>query len=91
MPHLKIHPRVKTVINNNSLEKVSYFQYLGYLTFDYKNYLEDKLQTYNKLNDSIRRHFGKQMTKETELRIHIITVRVVLKFCNVVWVLKKRD
>jgi short-subunit dehydrogenase involved in D-alanine esterification of teichoic acids len=74
MPHLKKpHPRVKIVINNNSIEKVSDFQYLEYLTLNYKNYLEDKLQTYNKLNGSIRRHLGKQMTKETELRIHNIT------------------
>jgi hypothetical protein len=51
--------------------------------------LEDKLQTYNKINGTIRRHFGKQMTKETKLRIHNITAKVVLKFGSEFWVLKK--
>jgi hypothetical protein len=37
--------------------------------------LEDKLETYNKINGVIWRHFGKQMTKETKLRIHNITCR----------------
>ena len=37
-------------------------------TFIYiKNDLEDKLQTYNKINGAIRRHFGKQMNKERKL------------------------
>ena len=38
---------------------------------EYKSDLEDKLQTYNKINVAIRIHFGKQMNKETKLRIHI--------------------
>ena len=47
---------------------------------EYKNDLEDKLQTHNKINGAIRRHFGKQMNKETKLRIH-----------SEAWVLKKRE
>jgi len=43
-------------------------------------FLEDKLQTYNKLNGTIRRHFGKEMNKETKLRIHNITAKAALKF-----------
>jgi len=32
---------------------------------EYRSDLEDKLQTYNKTNEAIRRHFGKQkMNKE---------------------------
>jgi hypothetical protein len=53
--------------------------------------LDDKLQTCSKLNDSIRRKFGKQITKETKLRIHNITAKVVLKFHCEAWMLKKRD
>jgi hypothetical protein len=83
--------RVKTVINNNPIEKVSEFKYLGYLISDYKSDLEDKIQTYNKINGVIRRHFGKQMTKETKSRIHNITAKAALKFGNEGWVLKKRD
>jgi len=64
-------------------------------TFDriseYKSDLEDKLQTYNKINGAIRRHFGKQMNKETKLRIHNITATAELKFGSEAWVPKKRE
>ena len=53
--------------------------------------LEDKLQTCNKINAAIRRHFGKQVNKETKLRIHNITVKAVLKFGSEAWVLKKTE
>jgi hypothetical protein len=36
-------------------------------------------------------HFGKQMNKETKLRIHNITTKAALKFGSEVWVLKKRE
>jgi hypothetical protein len=42
--------RVKIVINNNIIEQVTYFKYLGYCISEYKSNLEDKLQTYNKIN-----------------------------------------
>ena len=48
-------------------------------TYKYKSDLEDKLQTYNKINGAIRRYFGKQMNKETKLRIHNITAKAALK------------
>jgi hypothetical protein len=38
----------------------------------------------------MRRHFGKQMTKETKLRIHNITAKATLKFGSEAWVLKKQ-
>jgi len=82
--------RVKIVINNNIIEQVTDFKYLGYHIAEYKSDLEDKLQTYNKINGAIRRHFGKQMNKETKLRIHNITAKVALKFGSKTWVLKKR-
>ena len=53
--------------------------------------LEDKIQTYNKINGAIRRHFGKQMNKETKLRIHNITAKAALKFGSEAWVLRKRE
>ena len=58
---------------------------------EYKSDLEDKLQTYNKINGAIQRHFGKQMNKETKLRIHDITAKAALKFGSEAWVLKKRE
>jgi len=53
--------------------------------------LEDKFLTYNKINGPIRRHFGKQMNKETKLRIHNFTPQTALKFGSEAWVLKKRE
>ena len=42
--------RVKTVINDNTIEQVTDFKYLGYHISEYKSDLEDKLKTYNKIN-----------------------------------------
>ena len=39
--------RVKILINDNIIEQVKDFKYLGYRTSEYKSDLEDKLQTYN--------------------------------------------
>ena len=47
------------MINNNIIEQVTDFKNLGYRIAEYKSDLEDKLQTYNKINGAIRRHFGK--------------------------------
>jgi len=49
------------------------------------------LQTYNKINVTIRRHFGKQTNKVTKLRVHNITAKAALKFGSETWVLKKRE
>ena len=62
---------------------------MRYRLSECKSDLEDKLQTYNKINGVIRRHFGKQMNKETKLRIHNITAKAALKFGSEAWVLKK--
>ena len=49
------------------------------------------MQTHNKINGAIRRYFGKQMNKETKLRIHNITAKAALKFGSEAWLLKKRE
>ena len=38
------------------------------------------MQTYNKINRDMWRHFGKQVNKETNLRIHNITAKSALRF-----------
>jgi len=73
------------------IEQVTDFKYQGYRISEYKNDLEDGLQTYNKINGALRGHFGKQMSKETKLRIHNITAKAALKFGSEAWVLKKRE
>jgi hypothetical protein len=49
------------------------------------------MQTYNKINGAIRRHFGKQMTKATKRRTHNVTAKAALKFGSAARVLKDRD
>jgi hypothetical protein len=71
---------VKIVIIDNIIKQVTDFKHLGYCISEFKSDLEDKLQTYNKINGAIRRHFGKQMNKETKLRVHNITAKAALKF-----------
>jgi len=83
--------RVKIVINDNIIVQETDFKYLGYHISEYGSYLEDKLQTYYKINGAIRRHFGKQINKETKLRIHNITGKAALEFGSEAWVLKKRE
>ena len=53
--------RVKIVINDNIIERVTDFKYLEYCISEYKSDLADKLQTCNKINGAIWRHFGKQI------------------------------
>jgi hypothetical protein len=53
--------RVKIVITDYIIEQVTGFKYPGYCISEYKSGLEDKLQTYYKINGAIRRHFGKQI------------------------------
>jgi len=83
--------RVNIVIKDNITEQVTDFKYLGYRISEYGSGLEDKLQTYNKINGVIRRHFGKQINKESKSRIHNITAKAALKFGSEAWVLKKRE
>ena len=77
--------------NWSSITEINCIKYLGYCISEYKGDLEDTLQTYNKINGAIWRHFGKQMNKETKLRIHNITAKAALKFGSEAWVLKKRQ
>ena len=77
--------------NNNIIEQVTDFKYLEYRIAEYKSDLEDKLQIYNKINGDKRRHFGKQMNKETKLRFQNVTAKAALKFGSETWVLKKRE
>jgi len=56
--------RVKIVINDNIIEQVTDSKYLEYRISEYKSDLEDKLQTYNKIKEAIRRHFGKKERKK---------------------------
>jgi hypothetical protein len=81
------------MINNKIIEQVSDFRYLGN-TISYYNkdsQLESNTQIYNRMNGIIRRHFGKQMSKETLLRLHNITSKSALRYGSEIWILKQRN
>ena len=60
--------RVKIVINDNIIEQVTDFKCLGYRISEYKSDLVDKLQTYNKINGAIWRHFGKKNEQRNKVK-----------------------
>ena len=51
---------------DNLIEHVTEFKYLGHPISEYKSDLEDKLQTHNKINGAIQRHFGKKIERRNE-------------------------
>ena len=60
--------RVKIVINGNIIEQAEDFKYLGYRISECGSDLEDKLQTYNKINGAIRRHFLKTNEQSNKVK-----------------------
>ena len=60
--------KVKIVINDNIIEQVTDFKYLGYCISEYKSDLEGKLQTYNKINGAIRRQFWKTNEQRNKVK-----------------------
>ena len=60
--------RVKIVINDNIIEQVTDFKYLGYRISEYKSDLEDKLQTYNKIKRSYTETFWKTNEQRNKVK-----------------------
>ena len=56
------------MINDNIIEQVTDFKHLGYRISEYGSYLEDKLQTYNKINGVIRRYFWKTNEQRNKVK-----------------------
>ena len=50
--------RAKIVINGNIIEQITDFKYLVYSISEFKSNVGNKLQTYNKINGTIRRLFS---------------------------------
>jgi hypothetical protein len=76
--------------NNKIIKQLSAFKYLGNTISHWNNdaQLEPNIQMYNRINRIIRRHFGRQMSKETQLRIHNITSKSALRYGSENWILK---
>jgi hypothetical protein len=77
--------RVKIEIEGKIIEQVSNFNYLGSLISYEGKDINAKLQIYNKMNGIIKRHFRKQMTTDTKLRLHNITSKARLCYGSETW------
>ena len=86
-------PREKIVINNKIIEHVTKFIYLGSHLSQYNNqkYISRNLIKYNRLSGTLKRNFGKQMRKETQLRFHNIVSKPVHLYGSECWTLRQRD
>ena len=60
--------RVKIVINNNIIEQVTDFKYLGYRIAEYKSDLEDKLQNIQQNKWSYRETFWKTNEQRNKIK-----------------------
>ena len=60
--------RVKIVINDNIIEKVTDFKYLGYRISEYGSDLEDKLQTYKQNKRSFMETFWKTNEQRNKVK-----------------------
>jgi hypothetical protein len=67
--------RLKLEIEEKIIQKVSYFNYSGYLISNDDD-ISTKLQRHNKINDIIKGNFGKHEKKK--LQIHNITYKATL-------------
>jgi hypothetical protein len=83
--------RVKIEIEGKIIEQVTSFSYLGNLISNEEKDINIKLQRYNKMNGIIKRHFGKNMTVDTKLRIHNIASKAALCYGSEVWIINRRD
>ena len=65
------HARTKIIINDETLEQVSQFTYLGCsISYQFFNDVESKLAKFLKLIDSIKRNIFKEVRTETILKIY---------------------
>jgi hypothetical protein len=63
---------LKIMIEGKITEQVTELNYLGDKISEYKKDMEYKFQECNRISGIMRRNFGKQMSNETEQRIHNI-------------------
>jgi hypothetical protein len=83
--------RIKTELDCKITAQVSEFKYLrNTVSFDNKN-IELKIKTYNKMNGINRQSFGKQIPRETQLRLHNTTSKEALTYGSENWILKQRN
>ena len=59
--------------------------------YNNQKYVDINLTKYNRLNESLKINFGKEMRKEIQLRFHNIVSKPAPLYCNECWTLRQRD
>jgi hypothetical protein len=72
--------RLKTKLDGKITEQVSEFKYLeNTISFENKD-REFKTGTYNNMNRLIRRSFGKETSRKSQIRLHNFTSKAALTY-----------
>lgn len=84
--------RSKIVVNNDIVEQVSSFNYLGCeMTYGYSNDVEQKLNKFNHICGTISRHLKNKTRKDTQVKFYkTIAVPTMLYGCEC-WILTERQ
>jgi hypothetical protein len=77
-------------LDEKIIEQVSEYKYPGNIIFFGNKDIEFKVQTCNKVNGIIRQTFGKQMSRESQPRLHNITSKAALTRGSENWILRQR-
>jgi len=82
------HRRTKIIINDETLEQVSQFNYLGCsISYQFSNNVEFKLAKFLQLTDKIKRTIFKKLRTETILKIYNILVLPTFLYGSENWTL----
>ena len=84
--------RTKIVIENEVIEQVSHFNYLGCdLTYEYENEVQQKLHKFQYICGTLRKILRKKTRKETQLKFYRVMATPVLLYGSETWTLGSRD
>jgi methyl coenzyme M reductase subunit D len=85
--------RVKIIINGKLIEQVNSFKYLGcnVKTHKINMDLEDNTEKHNKINGIIKRHFGKNMRPQIQVRMYNVLSKPAILYGNETWILRSQD
>lgn len=84
--------RSKIVVNNEILEQVSHFTYLGCdLTYENETDIQKKLHRFQHICGTLSRTLKKRTRKETQLKFYKVMAIPVLLYGSETWTLKSQD
>jgi len=84
--------RTKIVIDNNIIEQVNSFNYLGNISYEKELDIDNKLHNYLKITGILNNFFRPQKTlKKTRIKLYNTLALPVLLYGSETWTIKARD